>query len=103
MDIYTVTTLSKLEETHLGFIDTGECRCVGWYQTFEDADSCVRNNRCDIYEAGSYPYAIIEKTSEGLYPETFIRFLYKFDDETDRYIPIDEPEQLHQICNFGIG
>ena len=101
--IYTVTTVSEITDTGLGFAQTGDTRCVGWYSDFSEAEVAVLENRCDLNEAGCYPYAIVETVEEGLYPSGLPRKLYRYDEARERYLPVDEPEGLARICAFGIG
>lgn len=102
MHIYTVTTFSALPDWKS--YEPYESRCVGWFATFEDADNAVRKNNGDIYEVGSYPFAIIEKVDEGLYgTSTHERTVYEFNRETEMYDPIHEPECLKHLCGFGMG
>lgn len=102
MEIYTVTTMSQLP--NINSYEPYDSRCVGWFQKFEDADHAVRHNNGDIYEVGSYPYAIIEKVDEGLYGTSpHERTVYKFNRKTNLYEPITEPETLKHLCGFGIG
>lgn len=102
MVIYTVTTMSKIPS--IESYEPYDCRCVGWFQEFDDADQAVRHNNGDIYEVGSYPYAIIEKIDEGFYGTSpHERTLYEFNRKTEMYEPIPEPETLKHLCGFGIG
>ena len=101
--VYTVTTLAKLEDSGLGVADTGETRCVGWYSEFAEAELAVLENRCDLYEAGGYPYAVVETVEEGLYPSGMPRRFYRYDCDRKRYLPMDEPECVARLGSFGIG
>ena len=86
--MYFVTTLKRINND---FSDCNSVRTVGFYSKFEDAEYDVLNNTCDINEA-TYDYAIIKKLKEGLYPFSINSFLYKFDYDTKKYIPISSEE-----------
>lgn len=106
--IYTVTTLSKIELTDLGIVDTGDTRTPTFYHTLKDAKYIVENNVGDIWEC-CYQYAVIEEVDIGVYPDCIKRWFYKWEiDETEkhyggRYVPIDVPEELKRVYNFAIG
>lgn len=46
--IYTITTMTKLEEGELGWPNYGSTRTVAWYDTFNDAEETVVYNYGDI-------------------------------------------------------
>jgi hypothetical protein len=104
--IYLVTTV------HIGdpvcqndFLVLKRKRRVGWYPTFEEAVRAVTSNVCDIYEMGHYDHCFIEEVEPGVYPicEHIWFFKWEGDFETGRYLPVDRPEGLESIVNFGIG
>ena len=77
-------------------------RCVGFYHEFKDADSSVLANSLDIYE-NEYDLAVIEKTFPGEYSLSRTRWFYRYEPITEKYIPIEEPEEFKQVINLGIG
>jgi len=91
--IYTVTTEADNHET--------PSRCVGWFKEVGEAIECVVKNYGDIYEAGSYPYCVIEQVEPGLY--TFPRKELWFRWKKDHYELTDKPEYFKGICNFSMG
>ena len=99
--IYTITTCETIKNGHLGWPEFGITRTIGWYQDFNTADLCVRENWGDIWET-CYNYAIIEYVEEGLYPITQ-RWYYQWDSKNWRYIPIEEPKCMKHITNISIG
>lgn len=99
MHIYTITMIEDLDDDY-GTI--GAQRCFGYTTDFEYADSSVKANATDLHEY-LYEYAIIEKVEDGLYPCAIERWLYKYDEDNDGFIPIEEPECLKHIINFAIG
>ncbi len=98
--IYAVTTI-ELSKTYQGHKDR---RLVAWYSNLEKAIECVKNNWGDIYE-GSYEWAVIEETDEGLYPHIFTEhwFRWKGTHKTGCYKKARKPYRTKGICNWGIG
>ena len=45
-------------------------RCWGWWPTWERALEVVTSNECDLFESGTYEYAVIEEYASG-----FVGFL----------------------------
>jgi hypothetical protein len=102
--MYFITTIEKLPNLK-GNTTCGATRCVGYYETFNEANETVINNECDICEY-LYDYCVIEKVSPGLYQYAMRgidRWFYKFNDETKQYDPIDEPEEFAHLVGLGIG
>lgn len=100
--MYFITTIKHLPEGN--YKDMGSTRCVGYYETFSDADESVKNNCCDIWET-VYDYCMIEKVEAGLYQYAVDdnRWLYKFNLKTKKYEPIKISEEFDGICGLGIG
>ena len=68
-------------------------RCVGYLSNKEKAIDAVTNNACDIYEAGAYPYAIIECIEEGFYQYDFEPLWFKYNKESEQYDKLEkEPD-----------
>jgi hypothetical protein len=78
-------------------------RSVGWFKTKEEAQKCVDKNYGDIFECGSYPYAVIEEIPWGLYPYCKESWWFKWSGsrKTGKYIPIEKPAK--NVINFAIG
>lgn len=102
--MYFITGLQKLETSELGWLDTGDSRTFGYYSDLDIAKERVKQNACDIYEY-LYTYMLIEKIDEGLYKccTKENRWLYKFNEETEEFDPIEEPECMEYVSNFSIG
>ncbi len=94
--IYTITTLqSNLER---------KSRCVGFCFNVEDAKKEVENNTMDIYEAGYYPYCVIEEVQEGIYFFPRHEIWYKWNQDTNVYTQLlEKPKRFARTCCFGIG
>ena len=73
--MYFITTIS---EKH------GD-RCVGYVSKLEDAISIVEQNQCDLWEAGYYPYAVIEHVKEGIYQYDQDPLWFTFNEKTECY------------------
>jgi len=96
MQIYTITTLRR--NTY-----NTPCRCVGWFDSYENAMECVENNCCDIAEDGWYQYAVIEPVDRGIYGTANTDPVYWFEWIDDKWIKIDCPSQHSRTFGFGIG
>lgn len=106
-EIYVVTTIKfGMKEIPVGprkgkpIFGILDRRPVGWYQKKEDAVDCIEKNRGDIYECGSYPYAVIEEVTEGLYPICEKSWWFKWD---KKYRPSKKPVQYKRVFNYAIG
>ena len=102
--MYFITGLQKIEKDEEDWLDTGASRTFGYYSDLEIAKEQVRKNACDIREC-LYRYVLIEKIEEGLYQccSKRNRWLYEFNENTEEYEPIEEPESMKGTCNFSIG
>lgn len=80
-------------------------RCVGYFKSFEEAEQVVTNNYYDLWEAGCYPYVVIENIPEGVYKYDFHPLWFKYNETTGLYEPIDySPDFIEQpTVGFGIG
>lgn len=79
-------------------------RCVGYYKNKEDAIDTVKNNRCDLNEAGCYPHIVIENVEEGLYQYDFEPMWFSYNDVTEEYEECKRPEYIQNcVIGFGIG
>lgn len=85
-----------------GFYGT---RCVGYLSNKNQAIEAVLENACDIYEAGAYPYAVIEYIEEGFYQYDFTPMWFKYDEELDEYKQVEkEPDFINpKTVGFAIG
>lgn len=111
--VYFVTTLGP-----------GRARTVGYFRSFDDARKCVEENWGDIYEAGYYPYAVIEAMPEGLYPAPLLmdrdhQTWYRWRNEQiishlvsdfnhdileeAGYKPCDRPSRYDNVISMSIG
>ena len=57
--MYFITCLENLELDALGWL--GESRCFGYFSTYQRAKEALEINECDMWEAGFYNYAVIER------------------------------------------
>ena len=104
--VYFIATYRDLKSDPLGWLDDGGSRrVVGFYFSFEEAETAVLNNWGDIYEDGYYKYAVIEGHEEGLYSIDLHPQFYKWegDAETGGYKPIERPECTKYFGGFTIG
>ena len=85
-----------LKETYIK-----ESRCVGYFNSYEEAEEIVTGNYGDLYEEGYYQYAVIENIPEGLYQYDFEPVFFKWDN--GEFKKCDRPEGLENICGLSIG
>ena len=72
-------------------------RCVGYIADREKAITAVINNAGDIYEAGAYPYAVVEYIEEGLYQYDFEPLWFKYNRESEQYDQLEkEPDFIDE-------
>lgn len=91
--MYFITTMSRKA-----------ARCVGYFSNIEDAIDLVKNNSCDINEAGYYPYVVIENIAEGIYQYDSHPVWFKYNDAIDEYEKSDRPDFIDGwYVGFGIG
>lgn len=86
-------------------VNPDDTRCVGYVSTLEEAKDIVENNRYDLYEAGCYPWAVIERIREGIYQYDFHPIWFEYNEATNKYIQRDfSPEFIvHPTVGFAIG
>ena len=77
-------------------------RCWGFYKDLSDAVATVRHNVTDLWET-IYEYAIIEEYHEGIGGYNFNRWFFRYNQFTNEYVPIDEPEGLKHYAGFALG
>jgi hypothetical protein len=95
--IYTITTINQDEKCW-------DSRCVGFYYNKEIAIKTVEHNCGDIYECGSYPYAVIESVGDGLYYINREEIWFKWNKASEKYEMLKEkPEMFNKTCCYGIG
>jgi hypothetical protein len=109
-NIYTVTTIANLTPHYRKdgtSYEYRDCRCVGFYFDSNEASRIIINNCGDIYEAGEYPYAVIEGVVEGLYGSGMHDVdnrWFEYSQEKENYVEIKKcPTDLERTCGFGIG
>lgn len=102
--IYTILTMTNLEQGEHKFLNFGSERLVGWYSDKNDAFDAVMENACDINET-CYDYALIEEIEEGLYRSAISgsRWFFKYNRDTRGYEQIEEPDFVKSYCGFTIG
>lgn len=93
--MYFVTTVSEKHGN----------RCVGYFTDKETAVEVVENNIGDIYEAGYYPYAVIENIPEGLYQYDTEPLWFTYIEKTDKYQVSTAPLFVRKghFAGFAIG
>ena len=106
--IYTLTVLYIKDKK---IVDR---RCWGYFFKSSDAERCIMENGGDIYEQGSYNYAVIEGVPEGILTTCEIEKWYyihfniwtkRSNYEGDTYVikGIEKPEFLKRVVGFAMG
>lgn len=92
--MYFITEVSK-----------DDTRCVGYYKKLKDAEQVVVSNTGDLWEAGCYPYVVIENIPEGIYQYDFCPQWYKYNEKLEIYEKIDNsPDFIEKpAIGFGLG
>lgn len=99
--IHTITVFQKIEiNESTGLPHFGDRRCVGWFESYNEADYAVKSNYRDIHK-NLYEYAMIETLEDGVFKQEVNRALYQWNGT--EYQLIEEPEILSKCSNFGIG
>ena len=99
---YFITCFENLPSENK--IHMGSSRCFGYYNSFEEADEAVKENRCDLHEY-LYKYCLVEAITPGIHQICLVedRHFYEFDTHKGCWEPKPEPECLARIINFAIG
>jgi hypothetical protein len=106
--IYTVTTIKFGYKELLVGPNKGKRvfailnhRVVGWFYNKLDAVKTVEGNCGDLYECGSWPYAVIEEVPEGQYPYCGKSWWYSW--RNKKYRKSRKPKKYRHVVNFAIG
>lgn len=96
--IYMVTSVPGPKTDH-------DPRCWGFFYKLEDAINSAENNEGDMYEAGYYPYVVVEKVEQGIcnMAEQVQWFKYKADPKSymnGKYIKCKRPKFSERIVNY---
>ena len=107
--IFVITTLREPKKKIINgsIIDqifpVGSTRSVGFYYSLRKAIKRVEENAGDIYEEGYYPYVVIERTPEGVYPDIRREYWFTWDKEKGKYCKSERPKVFDHIACFGLG
>lgn len=98
--IYQVGRCSHLTQTATGLPLLEDACSYAWYDSFEKAEECVLNNIGDINET-VYDWVIIEKYEFNISNSIAVaRWVYKFNETTEKYERVEEPKFLKHSCNL---
>jgi len=93
--MYFITSVSKDDN-----------RCVGYFSDKETAIEVVENNVGDLYEAGCYPYIVIENIPEGIYQYDQDPIWFTYVEKTEKYQISPPPlfiRKERHLVGFAIG
>lgn len=100
MKIYTITAIRAIDGPHIS-----GSRVMGFFGKLEEAEEAVLADPNTIYPQGFYPYVVIERVEDGLYPFCPESHWYQWvnDWEGGRYVAIEKPESLRITTNYSMG
>ena len=88
-NVFFITTIDVIEKENKAFT----WRTPGFRYSLEEAKEVVEKNICDIFEY-CYEYAVIEEFEPYLYPERKNVWWYKWDNEKEKYCPIENNDAI---------
>ena len=100
--MFFITCFCKVAKDDFGWLDIGDSRTFGYYDSFEEADKMVKKNHCDMHET-IYHYAVIEHVGIGIHSRRKGRWFYKYDKTKGEFLPIKEPEEFKHCYNIALG
>ena len=96
--IYEILMLERpITIDELGWPSYGRSEIVGFYYEEEIALKAVRENWCNLNEAGVFNAAVVRKKVPGLYPMPKQEWYFVFDKKTEVYREKKLPEQMQQF------
>ena len=75
-------------------------RVFGYYSDRSKAESAIINNKCDLWEAGYYPFVACEVFSQGLHCSSWETKFFQYNRETGLF---EEMNLKLDITNFAMG
>lgn len=100
--MFFITCFQKVAKDDKGWLDIGASRTFGFKETFQEADTALANNTCDMHEH-LYMYAVVEEMYPAIHPIVENRWFYKYKPEFNGFFKIDEPEEFKGYCNIALG
>lgn len=97
-NVFFITTIDVMEKDDKGVFTW---RTPGFRYSLEEAKEVVEENMCDIFEY-CYKYAVIEELEPYLYPERKNVWWYKWDNEKEKYCPVENNDTI-EILNEMFG
>ena len=94
--MYFITTIQEKNDK---IIDQ---RCVGYYDTYDEAEELLMANAYDFCET-IYNYAVIEAIPSGVYQYDTEPKWFKYNELEDTYEKCDKPEFAKCQVGFAIG
>lgn len=100
--IYFITTIGFYSDKYKDLAGKRHSRPLGYFFSFEEAKETILGNLGDIFEAGFYSYAVIEKIPEGLYQEPVLSCWYRLEGSNVQASLIDPPS-FAKDCSWSLG
>ena len=101
-EYFFITVMERVDTDDLGWADTGDSRCWGFYRDKDTALRALHENWTDMEET-IYEYAVLEGYTEGISHLTGYKQFFKFDIQRNGYFEIDLPKGYEHFAGFGIG
>ena len=75
-------------------------RVFGYYVDEKQAESAIINNKCDLWEAGYYPFVACEVFTPGLHGSSWETKFFEYNMENGLF---EEMDLKLDITNFAMG
>lgn len=90
------------DEDSDAFIDFGDMRTFGFYNSFEECVKALNENRCDMYE-NYYDYAVVEEIACGIHPVVKSKHYFEFNKEKNGFFEIKTPEYMKEYFSITLA
>ena len=95
--MFFITTLKIHNKT------VKDSRTVGYLDSEEEALDCLENNRYDLYEYGTYEYAILENIPKGIYRYDYNPKWFKWDANKGGFFICEKPDLYIDMVGYAFG
>lgn len=100
--MFFITCFEHVAVDKLGWLDMGDRRVFGYYDSMEEAALALSENRCDMRET-VYDFAVVEEIGQGIHPDVKSRRFFAWFKDKEGFFPIDEPDEFKHYCNIALG
>ena len=96
--MYFITCFSNYECEYLD-----NYRTFGYFADYNECQTALRENWCDMCEAGYYTCAVIEEISEGIHSHAKQIAWFCWDEERKGFYETVKPEWANGRYGFALG